>query len=360
MGIMDREYWKEKYNKNSHYNPKEFRGRSKLVLVASSQQKWKKYFFIFLSLVMIASAFIVEKGYDLQDFSKSITQIKKTVILVFHNFPKAVHTLFQEDIVKSNVSGSKSENIKINSIEIENSRVTPTHVTVVQTNFTKKIEELKFNFTYIDYLENAKSYNVGLNYSTNLDKTAGVISIKPISCNLVYICKVGVTFSHWGATNSELGINSSYAAKPCEGKFVKGKNADDKVECVGNFGISIRKVIEVDLKKAINFSLKIKNGNALEANYINTSEKIETIGEFKMPSNFELHKSITTNIYFGEKISSCEKLKPLHVAMDLIINTNGNEIGSSGVDDLVSDEHPCRDYSKSKVIKDKIIMRIQS
>lgn len=360
MGIMDRDYWKEKYNKNFQYNPKEFRGRSKLVLVSSSQQKWKKYLFIILSLVMIASAFIVEKGYGLQDFSNSITQIKKTAILVFNNFPKAVQTLLQEDVAKPKVAGLKTETVKVSSVENEISRVTPTHVTVVQTNFTKKIEELKFNFTYIDNLENAKNYNVGLNYATNLDKTAGSISIKPINCNLVFICKVGITFNHWGGTNSELGLNSSYAAKPCEGKFVKGKNADDKVECVGNFGTSIRKVIEVDLKRAINFSLKIKNGNVLEATYINSLEKLESIGEFKMASNFEFHKSITTNIYFGEKISGCEKLKPLFVAMDLIVNTNGNEIGSSGVNDLVSDEHPCRDYSKSRVTKDKIIMKIQS
>ena len=149
MGLMDRDYWKEKQNKDAIYNPKEFRGDySKNHIKRPQKSKWINYSLIALTILVLLISSLVEKGFRYKDFRNFISNSKETIIGIIRNPTKAMN-----DILSLQKSNLDNENKNLLLVDDTNKRINtniiPTHVTEVQTNFKTKVEGIKFNFTSI-------------------------------------------------------------------------------------------------------------------------------------------------------------------------------------------------------------------
>jgi hypothetical protein len=86
MGLQDRDYWIEKYNKNVQYNPKEFRGSN--IVKLNNNTSWKKYVLIFLATVFLLLDSTVQNNV-------AVNNIIKTTNQIYNNIPAAFNALLK-------------------------------------------------------------------------------------------------------------------------------------------------------------------------------------------------------------------------------------------------------------------------
>jgi len=362
MGMMDRDYWKEKHNKKELFILREYGEDSFKEFDDERKQnsKIKNLIWVLVTVLTILALILsslIEQGFRYKDAQNFIADTKYEIANIIKNLNKDKNLISSENMRWINEAYENQEPLKKTENRI-NTKMVPTFVTELQTNFSQKIEGINLNFIYVDYLHNAVNYDLTFFYYTNLENTYGSIFLKPLRCDSLFKCNVSVGLTFWGKADSNLGLKSSYGVKVCDGKFIKGKYVDDKYECGGNIAVTITRNIDLNLREPINFNLAI-NKNTIVINILGENKKPEMIGEFTLPKQFELQKSVMSSIFSSEKISNCSELKPIKIAMDQIINTNNNEKGYSFPLNRVGDDRPCSNLAKTNVLKDKVILMVE-
>lgn len=399
MGLMDRDYWKNKgkneapsnkvspkvakkmatlqeqinkqLNKNSNhiekilkrqteqtdssflkeniYNPKEFRSSStnqrsdqfdtSRNTISSSISKFililnNRYLYFALVMLMIASAFIVERGLTFEAVKNKIETFLMKENGSIINATAALAT--SKDIIPGIIATSQTEfKNPLGTIDVE------IEIPVDSKNFER------YSTNHDFYYDN-KYTNGSIAYKLiSIDKDKNILNGK-------------VNFYMWGAT---LPITTSFTRidkQLCPSKVERFENKDDKSECEKRLGHNMSAFIKTELGKPIRLRLQSKQDGILSGYYFNEFGKQVEIGGFKIPSDAKLKNMLTHSMHFVGKISDCGEIQPFKIVVSKIKNNDvsGTSFAHKSDPNFVCKNHVMNTVASNKIQQGTVIIAI--
>jgi hypothetical protein len=304
MGLMDRDYWKERHRGNSnskvkdaYYNPKEF--RKSLKARARFNFKWIYWAVI---LIGVGATIAMERGITIESL--------KT----------------KAEVIRAKYDGSIFDAIR----EIFDAKdIIPGILLVAQTDFKGPMKRVEVEIDLSKALDNFERYGVGQDFYyenkgvngsigyrvTSIDKKNGYVNGK-------------VVMLMWGAESPFAASLTHLDNQICSGNIVRGKeNKNDKLECGNSYAFSMstktRHKIGNNFKIALDFTEKDK----LRGYYADDEGNLKELGGFNLYPSMKPKPLLTHNLSFSGVISDCREMKPIEFSIGKI--NNGNDVGKS-------------------------------
>jgi len=315
MGMMDRDYWKEKHNpnwnkKNRSVNPKYAKGLADLQkqldrqstpiqnFVSKKESYLKKYFYFLAIIIFVNLVFIKEDGryfnYFIEKF-QTFSGLKDSPAL--NNLkirPKSKSIIAQDiSIVQTDLHDDFDQvDIELN---LARSLINPTQY-----------------FSKHSFYSDVKEHSGQLSYFiTNVDKKNGIINGK-------------IIFQMWGSLSITNPNSNSNKSGVCQGELKRDLNNGDVVNCNGNLTSSVHVFIKSKIGDKI--ILRLKNGpnKTLKAYYLETNGSFTEVGTVKYSPNEKISKILTHTLNSSSNISSCDELMPFSIEITSITNNGKN------------------------------------
>ena len=365
MGIMDRDYWREKHNpkkkaagdgkgtfkfldrKVEIYNPKAFRGSGKNTtntyqrnLSTGSVGSFfgrvlnRRTIYLLLLVVMIVSTFVAERSLTVQSVWE-----KFNIFLQKEN----------GSLIRATARLASSKDI------------IPGIISTAQTDF-------KNNFGMVDIeIDLSKATPDGERYSSNHDfyfdtKTAdgrnmnGSIAYRVLSLESDKKTLNGkVNLYMWGANSPLQGRSSRMDKQICPSSITRNSDKDDEMKCDTRLAHNISLLVKSDITKPIKLRLVRRDNTNLMAYFIDHKNYITEIGGFKVSKDAQLKNVVTHTLHLDGKISDCAEMKP--ISFQILSVSNSGLKGSSSIH-KADEKFECKDKIKGAINKGKIIQSV--
>jgi hypothetical protein len=135
-----------------------------------------------------------------------------------------------------------------------------------------------------------------------------------------------VNFYMWGATLPITTPISKLDKQICPSKIERFDDKDDKQNCENRLAHNMSVLIKTELGKSIKIRLVSNQDSLLTAFYFNEFGKQTEIGSFKIPSDAKLKNVLTHSFHFQGKISDCDEIQPFTFTISKVKNNNLNGV----------------------------------
>lgn len=309
----------------SHYNPKEFRGSNK-----ASTKFNIKWIYWGAILIGVLATIAMERGISID----------------------SLRTKFQ--IIKEKYNGSLLDTIKE---AISGKDIIPGILLVAQTDFKTPLKRVEIEIDLSKALENYDRYGVGQDFYYEKKGVNGSIGYRILSLDKEagYVNgKVGMLM--WGAESPFAASLTHLDNQVCAGNVVRGTSEkDDKVECGNSYAFAMSAKTRHPLGKNFKVALDFTERDKVRGFYSDESGGLRELGGFNLYPNMKPQSLLTHNLSFSGVISDCKELKPIEFALVKI--KNGIDTGQSfphGTDK----NFECHTILSAKVSKGKILQSV--
>lgn len=321
MGLMDRDYWKEKKNDYSIHQSNNVNPRVKNVI---SQ---------------------LQKQIDEQERNR-LSYRKLVIYVIFMTIGVLLISLNKIKKDKEELDESKTQTIKVDII--------PGIFSVVQSNFKTSIETLDIKFDISHLIENKDRYLIGNEFYFSDKSMGGKISYKVLSVDSNSIVKGKVTLMMWGGQEPLLNSKTRPEKPFCIGPLIRSETRDDKIKCDGVLSSNLSLLVNSKTQEPITLRL-INSNNVLKGYFKNSNYEFEEIGGFKYRNETKISNEITNYIEFIGKINNCSELKPIEV---ITLSIKNNNIESKPFIQKSDNKFECQNQISTNINGEKVIHKV--
>jgi hypothetical protein len=283
-----------------YYNPKEFRGSK--TLAKRFRLKW---IYWLLLIATVVSVIAVERGITIEAI--------KTKLSVFYQ---------QSD--GSIINATKSL--------FASKDIIPGIIATAQTDFKTNLGIVDIEIDPIKAVLNYDRYNIAHNFHYEKNGMGGAIGMKILSVDRVknsINARVGMHM--WGAKSQFASSLGKLDQQICAGDLIRGDKADDRLECKGNLAFAISSQIKMDFGSILRLRLDFRNPEKIVGHYSTDGKNFSELGGFNLYAPVQPKKSITHSLGAGGVVSDCAELLPVEFVTVAV--KNNSSFGSTFVHD---------------------------
>jgi len=230
--------------------------------------------------------------------------------------------------------------------------IIPGIIATSQTEFKNPLGTIDVEIDIPSDSKNFERYSTNHDFYYDKEHTNGSIAYKVISVDKdKNILNGKVNFYMWGAT---LPITTSITRidkQLCPSKVERFENQDDKSECEKRLGHNMSAFIKTELGKPIRLRLQSKQDGILSGYYFNEFGKQVEIGGFKIPSDAKLKNVLTHSMHFVGKISDCDEIQPFKIVVSKVKN---NDVSGASFAHKSDPNFVCKNHVMNSVASNKI------
>ena len=230
--------------------------------------------------------------------------------------------------------------------------IIPGIIATSQTDFKNTLGTIDVDIDIpIDSI-NFERYSTNHDFYYDKEHTNGSIAYKVVSVDKDNNVLNGkVNFYMWGAT---LPITTSITRidkQLCPSKVERFENEDDKQECEKRLGHNMSAFIKTELGKPIRLRLQSKQDGILSGYYFNEFGKQVEIGGYKIPSDAKLKNVLTHSLHFVGEISDCNEIQPFKIVVSKVKNNDVSGVSFAHKSDPT---FICKNHVMNSVVSNKI------
>ncbi|NBX54046.1 MAG: hypothetical protein EBT70_03085 [Betaproteobacteria bacterium] len=302
MGMMDRDYWRDKYNKNTSQKTAsptvaKFMADMQSQIDSLTQKKRarnRKLLILTLSILLILSTYFMERVGSLEALKTKIQ------IYLKRNNDSPINTI-------SGIASSKD--------------IIPGILATGQTDFSKQLGVVELEVDLKTAVKNNVRYSIHNDFYYDKDGTNGSIALKIVNVdekNGTYSGKLNVYM--WGAILPITTPISRIDKQICPAKITYSKSEDDKRECEMRLGHNMSTFIKGNISKPLRLKMDFRAKEKMLASYQDESGEYIEIAGFTIPKDAKIKNVITHTLHFTGVISDCLEIQPIEFRIQSIKN----------------------------------------
>lgn len=321
MGLMDRDYWKEKNRNISNRQSNNINPKVKVFMNSLQEQ--------------------IDKHEQQVSYRKLVIFVILMTIGVL--------------LISLNKVINDREELEIQKNQTQKIDIIPGIFSIVQTNFSTILETVDIEINISKSTKNFDRYLIGNEFFFEDKRMGGKIFYKIMSIDSNLNVNGKVTLMMWGGQQPILNSKSRHESPDCVGPLIRNSDKDDKIMCDGVLSSNLSILVTSKLNQPITLRVNNSKNNILKGYFSKNSHDFEEIGGFKYTNNSKLTNELTNYIEFIGKINSCSEMKPFEYSTRFIINNDLK--GKSFIQDRDS-KFECQNQVKTSIEGDHFVHKI--